>query len=118
MTDPIVVDQDRHTTLRVTTRNKNTKDYLLITGASLTFEIKTSKDKNATALVQKQNTAAGGGPTELEDFNLTSGIYKVHLAPDDTSGLGNYWCETKMTLATKDSTILIAKFQVVPVVID
>ena len=118
MIDPIVVFQDRHTTLTVTTRNKYTKDYLLITGAALTFEIKISRDKNETALVQKQNTAAGGGSTEVEDYNLTSGIYKIHLAPDDTSGLGNYWCETKMTLASKDSTILLAKFQVVPVVID
>lgn len=118
MTDPIVVNQDRHTTLLVTTRNKYTKEELLITGASLTFEIKTSKDKNATALVQKQNSTAGGDATEIEDSNLTGGEYKVHLLPDDTSGLGNYWCETKMTLAAKDTTILLAKFQVVPVVID
>lgn len=118
MIDPIVVFQDRHTTLRITTRNKYTKEYLLMTGAALTFEIKTSIDRNESALVQKQNTAAGGGSTEIEDYNLTSGIYKVHLQPNDTSGLGNFWCETKMSLASKETTILIAKFQVVPVVID
>ena len=118
MTDNIVVDQDRHATLKVFTKNKYTKKPLCITGASLVYQIKTKKNKWLPALVEKKNVLAGGSSSEIEDYNLASGIYKIHLEPDNVSGIGNYWCETKMTIGGKDSTILKAVFSVVDSVID
>lgn len=112
------VYQDRHSTLKITTKNPITKVVVDITGASLVFQIKQSLDINATALVERKNTAAGGDATEIEDSNLTNGEYKVHLIPTHVADLGKFFCEVKMTLAAKDTTIFQKRFNVVPVVID
>lgn len=105
MVDKMILDEDRHATLYITTRHPVSKAYSLITGASLVFQIKTERDRSGTAIVEKKNATAGGADDQIEDTNLTSGIYRVFLDPADTTGAGNYWCETKMTLAGKDATI-------------
>ena len=112
------VYQDRHSTLKITTKNPITKVVAPITGAALVFQIKTSLDKNATPLVEKQNSAAGGDATEIEDSDLGNGEYKVHLEPTDVPNIGKFFCEVKMTLSLKESTIFQKRFNVVPVVID
>jgi len=112
------VFQDRHITLKITTKNPITKVVVDITGASLVFEIKATLDMNATALVQRKNVTAGGDATEIENSDLTNGEYKVHLLPEHVDTLGSFFCEVKMTLASKDSTIFQKRFNVLPVVID
>jgi len=112
------VYQDRDITLKITTKNPITKVVVDITGASLVFQIKISLDKNAAVLVERKNTAAGGGTTEIEDSDLTNGEYKVHLLPEHVADIGKFFCETKMTLSSKESTIFQKRFNVLPVVID
>lgn len=112
------VYQDRDVTLRITTKHPITKAVVILTGASLIFQIKESLDKNATVLVERKNATAGGDDTEIEDFDLSGGIYKVHLLPAHVADLGKFYCETKMTLGGKENTIFQRRFKVIPVVID
>lgn len=112
------VYQDRHITLKITTKNPITKVVVNITGAALVFQIKASLDINATALVEKKNTTAGGDATEIENSDLTNGEYKVHLLPENIADLGKFFCEVKMTLSSKETTIFQKRFNVLPVVID
>lgn len=112
------VYQDRHITLKITTKNPITKVVANITGAALVFQIKISLDKNAAVLVERKNTAAGGDATEIEDSDLTNGEYKVHLLTTHVPVIGKFFCETKMTLSGKDATIFQKRFNVLPVVID
>lgn len=114
----VSVYQDRHSTLKITTKNPITKAVVVMTGAALVFQIKASLDINAAALVEKKNATAGGDATEIEDSDLTNGEYKVHLLPTNVADLGKFFCEVKMTLALKETTIFQKRFNVVPVVID
>ncbi len=114
----VEVYQDRNTTLKITTKNPITKVVANITGAALVFQIKASLDINAAIMIERKNTAAGGNATEIEDSDLGNGEYKVHLLPANVPNIGKFFCETKMTLAAKDSTIFQKRFNVVPVVID
>lgn len=117
--DDVVVYADRHATLRITTKNPNTKQAVNITGAALIFQCKENLNTGASALFELQNETAGG--TGVEDYNLESGVYKVHITPTNLTGLsinGTYWCETKMTLSGKDSTIFQKRFKVVPTLVD
>ena len=119
--DKVVVKYDRHATLKITTRHPITKAYMDITDAQLVFQIKRNLDISEAVITEKKNQSAGGGGTQIEDYDLSSGIYKVHLAPDDLTGLdieGNYWCETKMTLSGKDSTIFQKQFTATKTLID
>jgi len=121
MTDKIPIAVDRHTDLRITTRNPNTKEYALITGAQLTFQAKATLDTGATVLFELKNTAAGGGVSQISEYDLTSGIYDVHITPTNLTGLsihGTYWVETKMTLASKDVTIFQRQIAILPSLVD
>jgi hypothetical protein len=112
------VYQDRHITLKITTKNPITKVVANIAGAALVFQIKISLDKNAAVLVERKNSAAGGDASEIEDSDLGNGEYKVHLLPEHVADIGKFFCETKMTLTLKEATIFQKRFNVVPVVID
>lgn len=114
----VIIKQDRHATLKITTKNPITKVVVNITGASLTFQIKSTLDKNAAILYEKKNIAAGGDATEIEDSDLANGEYKVYLLPENVPTLGKYFCETKMTLSSKDSTIFQEHFIVVATLVD
>ena len=119
--DKVVVKYDRHATLKITTRHPKTKAYSDIRNAVLVFQIKRNLDINEAVITDKKNQSAGGSSAEIEDYSLISGIYKVHLAPDDLTGLdidGSYWCETKMTLSGKDATIFQKPFMVTKTLID
>jgi len=59
-----------------------------LTGAKIWFTVKEKlTDSDANAKIQKRNTAAGGGPTEIEVTNPTGGQCEVHLVPADTEDL-------------------------------
>ena len=121
MSEKILLKTDRHSSLKITTRHPITKAYPNITGAELTFQIKTELNTGATILVNLKNIAAGGASTQIEDFDLTSGIYKLHITPDHLTGLdvgSTYWGETKMTLASKDETIFQRKILILPSMVD
>jgi hypothetical protein len=117
--DYVAVYADRHATIRITTKNPNTKLPVNITGALLVFQVKEDLITGSTALFELKNELASG--TGVEDYMTVSGVYKLHITPDHLTGLsinGTYWCETKMTSGGKDSTIFQKKFKVVPTLVD
>ena len=114
----VYVQQDRNITLKITTKNPITKVVVDITGAALIFQIKASLDINADVLVEKKNVTAGGDATEIENTDLTNGEYKVHLLPANVANIAKLFCEVKMTLSSKDTTIFQEHFNVVPTLID
>ena len=119
--DKIGIYVDRHSDIKIATRNPQTKEFCLITGASLTFQFKETLDTGATPLVDLKNTQAGGNSTQIEDYDLTSGIYIVHINPTNLTGLcinGTYWGETKMSLGGKDATIFQRRFVILPTAVD
>ena len=121
MTDKIPITIDRHTDLRITTKNPKTKEYAYITGAALVFQAKLTLDTGATALFELKNATAGGNDSQISDYDLTSGIYDVHITPTNLTGLsigGTYWGETKMTLAGKDITIFQRQIAIMPTAVD
>lgn len=122
MGDPIPIPVDRHTTLRVTTRNPFTRRQVNITGASLIFQSKAVLNTGATVLFELKNETAGGSDSEIEEVSgLVSGVYRLHISPSNLTGLnigGTYWCETKMTSGGKDSTIFQEKLEIVATLVD
>lgn len=121
MTDKIPIAVDRHADLRITTKNPKTKKHSYITGAALVFQAKLTLDTGATALFELKNTAAGGNDSQISEYDLTSGIYDVHITPTNLTGLsigGTYWVETKMTLAEKDITIFQEQIVILPSLVD
>lgn len=117
----IPIDIDRHTTLRITTKNPNDKKQIVnITGAELVFQAKTELSTGASVLFELKNETAGG--TGIEDVSgLVSGIYKLHITPDHLTGLdvgSKYWGETKMILSGKETTIFRERIVIMPSMVD
>jgi len=77
-------------TLTVSTSSGNVPYDL--TGASVWFHVKNSQDDADTdALIQKRNTAAGGGDTEVLVTDATGGVLEVYILPTDTEEMsGEY----------------------------
>jgi len=84
-----------------------------ITGAAITFQIKDSIDESATILVEKQNTAAGGGSDEIEDVDLSIGSFRVKIDAVDTINFteGYYYCEAKAVISTKPYVLFLIKIK-------
>lgn len=121
MMDKIPIIVDRHADLRITTINPKTKEHAYITGAALVFQSKLTLDTGAAVLFELKNATAGGSDSQLSDYDLTSGIYDVHITPTNLTGLsigGTYWVETKMTLAGKDVTIFQQQIAIMPTAVD
>lgn len=86
-----------------------------LTGASITFSVK--EERGATSYVfQRQNTAAGGGNTEIEEIDYTLGTFTVHIIAANTSSLssGSFVCDVEIETAagatyTADDFILELK---------
>lgn len=81
-----------------------------ISSDKLTFSMFLSKTAT-TATIEKQNTAAGGGDTEIEWVtDGTNGQFTVHINPADTSSLdpGGYPYEIKWENAA-GKKLIIAK---------
>jgi hypothetical protein len=95
--------------------NKNQKFIVLIGGvpmdistAALKFTVK-KKDTDTTALFQRKNTNAGGGPSEIEMTDPVNGKFTVKVLPSNTSTLeGNvkYWYDIEMTLGGSVRTLI------------
>lgn len=124
MSEPqgIPIRIDRHTPIRITTRNPYTKEQVNISGAALTFQTKNVLNTGAEVLIDLKNATAGGDATQIEEVDaLVSGVYRVHISPDNLTGLdvgGTYWCETKMTSGGKDATIFQEQIVILPSLVD
>jgi len=73
-----------------------------LTSAKVWFTVKEKlADTDVAAKIQKRNTAAGGGPTEIEMTNPAGGQLEVHLVPADSDGMdpGTYHYDIQVLLA-------------------
>lgn len=64
----------------------NNKGILDITGAGITFNLRESSE-SSTTILQKLNTVAGGGDTQIKTISAAGGVYIVYLDNSDTSNL-------------------------------
>ena len=90
-----------------------------ITGGAITFQIKESLDENATVLVELQNTAAGGGSTEIEDVDLSKGTIRLKINASDIETIENgyYWGEAKVIISTKPYVLFQVRIIVKPILV-
>lgn len=81
-----------------------------LTGAKLTFTVKSKmSDPDTQAILQKKNSAAGGGDTEIKILNAAGGSAEIYIVPldTDTTNPGNYMWDVQVTLANdKTYTVL------------
>jgi len=81
-----------------------------LTGASITFTVKSKmSDPDTQAVFQKKNTAAGGGDSEIKVLDPAGGSAEVYIVPadTDTTNPGNYMWDVQITLANgKTYTVL------------
>jgi len=78
-----------------------------ISTAEIYFYIKTDlNDADADALVERGNTAAGGGNTEISfTTDGSDGKFQVHLVPANTATLeGRYAWKVEIVLSSKTYT--------------
>jgi hypothetical protein len=80
--DSIEVFRNRDLTIKVTIRNASVGD---IDGSKLWFSVKSSIDtEDASAVIYKRNTAAGGGPTEAEILDGPNREVAFYIDKSDT----------------------------------
>jgi hypothetical protein len=96
--------QDHHNQqFKVTLANQ---DYDLTT-AQVTFTIKEAL-KDTEFLIQKKNSLAGGGPSEIEMIEPVEGRFVVYILPADTdfvNGDYTYWYDIEVTNAGETRTV-------------
>lgn len=74
-----------------------------LTSAKIWFTVKArTSDTDDQALIQKKNTAAGGGDDQIKIVVAAQGKMEVYLVPDDTEDLdpGTYIYDIQVTLAS------------------
>ena len=87
-----------------------------IDGGAITLQIKTELTETATALVKLQNTAAGGGDTEILEVDYTIGSFRLKFAADlfDDIDIGYYWAEAKIIISSVEYMLFQTKVNVLP----
>ena len=75
-----------------------------INGGAITFQIKKTLDPDDSVLVELKNTGAGGGPTEIEDVDLSIGSIrlKIQEALTENINAGWHWGEAMVTISGED----------------
>lgn len=85
-----------------------------LTGASITFTVR--ETELGAESFKRQNLAAGGDATEIEDSDLANGEFKVHIIPTNTSGLtpGKFFYDIEITTSTsKVYTVSKGTFEII-----
>jgi hypothetical protein len=98
---------DRTLSLTVTDKAGAAVD---LTGSKLWFTVKTkTSDADTESVIQKRNTAAGGGNDEIEILDGPAGSAAIYMVPSDTDGVdpGIYVFDVQTTLSDgKTYTVL------------
>ena len=78
-----------------------------ITTAELVFSVK-KNFSDASYSFQRKNTAAGGSDAEIEILTGASGVCRVKIVPDNTSGLtvGVYQYDLETTISSSVQTVV------------
>lgn len=82
-----------------------------LTGAKLWFTVKTkTSDADVDAVIQKRNTAAGGGDTEIKVIDASGGHLEIYLVPADTDSMdpGIYIFDVQ-TILSDDKTYTVLR---------
>lgn len=85
-----------------------------LTSAEITFTLK-SDPTSSTAQVQRFNTAAGGGDTQIKTISASLGLVVVYLSRANTLALTGdtlYYGELQVTDSNSDSHIIEERFKV------
>ena len=112
MMTEIAIFKEDHMDLKWTINDAN-GDPVDITSASLTFSVKKNYDDSSYSF-QRKNTAAGGSDAGIEILTGASGICRVKILPDNTSGLdiGSYQYDLEMVVSSKTGTVAQDKFKI------
>jgi hypothetical protein len=90
--------------------NDHNDDPVDLTGAKITFTVKSKMgDPDDQSIFQKKDAAAGGGDTEIKILDAPGGSAEVYIVPADTLNVspGNYMWDVQVTLANgKTYTVL------------
>ena len=75
---------------------------LNLTGASITFTVKNTRDGDI--YFQRKNTAAGGGDTQIEVVSASDGLILIKLDRSNTLNLTrrDCWCDLYISISTSD----------------
>lgn len=84
-----------------------------LTGAKITFTMKDDEEDTEIVLI-RQNTAAGGDTTEIEDTDLANSEFRVHLTPANTKTIDprTYQYDVLVILGTDEYTVIKDKIKV------
>lgn len=85
-----------------------------LTGASITFTVRATE--LGAESFKRQNLAAGGDATEIEDSDLANGEFIIHIIPANTTGLtpGKYFYDIEITTSTaKVYTVSKGTFEII-----
>lgn len=81
-----------------------------LTGAKITFTVKSKmSDPDDQSVFQKKNSAAGGSDSEIKVLDPAGGSAEIYIVPVDTESVdpGNYMWDVQITLANgKTYTVL------------
>lgn len=83
---------------------------LNLTGASITFTVKNTKDGDI--YFQRKNTVAGGGDTQIEIVSASDGLILIKIDRANTLNLTrrDCWCDLYVAISTKDYVPLYEPF--------
>lgn len=79
-----------------------------LSNAAITFSIK-KNIQDDTVLIQKQNTLAGGGSSEIEMTDPVNGIFQIYIESTDTESLdadGLFYFDIEMVLNNSKTTLI------------
>lgn len=78
-----------------------------LTTAPMIFSVYPYKTETGTVLFSRANTLASGASDEIEMTYPTSGLCRLHIIPENTSGLAyqSYWYSLMATINSKVYTL-------------
>lgn len=88
----------------------------LDTQTGIEFVIKEELDDDADALLTLQNTAAGGGDSEIEEVDYTIGSLRLKIDANDFSllDIGLYWGEATVIISSKTYVLFQTRVEIKP----